>query len=248
MPLEERDELILRDAREDRRVGDLVAVQVEDRQHGAVRLRVQELVRVPAGGQGPGLGLAVTDDAGDEEVGIVERGSVSVRQRVAELAALVDRARSLGRDVTRDASRERELPEELPQAVLVARHVGVDLGIRAFEVGVRDEARASVTRSRDVERAQVPRQDRAVEVRVDEVEPRRRPEVAEEARLDVLGVRAAPAGAGCRAGRFDRPRGSSPRASRRRSAAARRPATASFRLLSAGSGRHRPSLPLDLLA
>ena len=142
---------------------------------------------MPAGGQWPGLGLAVADDAGDEEVGIVERGPVGVRQRVAELPALVDRARSLGRDVAGDASRERELPEELAQAVLVARHVGVHLGIGAFEVGVRDEARASVTRSRDVERAQVPRLDRAVEVRVDEVEARRRPEVPEEARLDVLG-------------------------------------------------------------
>ena len=48
VPLEERDELVLRDPREDRRVRDLVPVQVQDRQDGAVRARVQELVRVPA--------------------------------------------------------------------------------------------------------------------------------------------------------------------------------------------------------
>ena len=50
------------------------------------------------------------------------------------------------RDVTGDAARKRELPEELPQTLLVARHMWVDLGVRAFEVRVRDEARASVTR------------------------------------------------------------------------------------------------------
>src|SRR5207245_10121449 len=60
--LEERDELALGDAREDRGVRDLVAVQVQDRQHGAVRLRVEELVRVPAGCERPGLRLAVADD------------------------------------------------------------------------------------------------------------------------------------------------------------------------------------------
>ena len=53
----------LGDAREDRRVGDLVAVEVQDRQHGAVACRVEELVRVPAGRQRPGLRLAVADDA-----------------------------------------------------------------------------------------------------------------------------------------------------------------------------------------
>ena len=83
-----------RDAREEAGVGDLVAVQVQDRQHRAVARRVEELVRVPAGGERAGLGLAVADDAGDDQVGVVERGAVGVRQRVAELAALVDRARA----------------------------------------------------------------------------------------------------------------------------------------------------------
>jgi len=39
----------------------------------------------------------------------------------------------------------------------------------------------------DVDRVQVARADRAVQVRVDEVEPRDGAEVPEQARLDVLG-------------------------------------------------------------
>jgi hypothetical protein len=46
---------------------------MQDRQHGAVGYRIEELVRVPCGGQRTGLRLAVADDAGDYEIGIVER-------------------------------------------------------------------------------------------------------------------------------------------------------------------------------
>ena len=109
----QRVELFVRDPAQDGRVGDLVAVEVQDRQHRSVPRRVQELVRVPARGERAGLGLAVADHAGDQQVGVVERGAVGVRERVAELAALVDRARRLRRDVARDAAGERELPEQL---------------------------------------------------------------------------------------------------------------------------------------
>ena len=89
-----------------RGVGDLVAVEMQDRQHRAVGRRVEELVRVPARRQRAGLRLAVADDAGDDQIGIVERRAVGVRQRIAQLAALVDRAGRLRRDVARDAARE----------------------------------------------------------------------------------------------------------------------------------------------
>ena len=68
----QRLELVLRDAGEDGRVRDLVAVQVQDRQHCAVGTRVQELVGVPARRERAGLGLAVADDAGNQQVRIVE--------------------------------------------------------------------------------------------------------------------------------------------------------------------------------
>ena len=122
--LHERPKLLLGDSGEDRRTRDLVAVEVEDRQHRAVALGIEELVRMPAGRQRSGLGLTVADDGADEQIGVVERGAVGVRERVPELATLVDRARRLRRDVAGDAARERELAEERPQAGLVRVMLG----------------------------------------------------------------------------------------------------------------------------
>ena len=153
--LEQRAQLVLGDARQHGRVGDLVAVEMQHRQHGAVARRVDELVRVPAGGERPGLRLAVADHAADDQVRVVERGAVGVDERVAELAALVDRARRLGRDVARDAAREGELAEQLVHALGVARDVGVDLGVAALEPGRGDEPGAAVARAGDEHRAQV---------------------------------------------------------------------------------------------
>jgi len=102
-----------------------------------------------------------------------------MRERVPELPALVDRPRRLGRDVARNAAREGELPEELAQTVLIPPDVGIKLAVSAFEVRVRDEAGAAVPRACDVDRTQVARPDRAVQVRVDQVEARCGAEVAE---------------------------------------------------------------------
>jgi hypothetical protein len=43
---------------------------MEDRQHGAVVAGSRNLFAVPARRERPGLGLAVADDAGDEQSGL----------------------------------------------------------------------------------------------------------------------------------------------------------------------------------
>ena len=139
----------LGDPREHGRVGDLVAVQVQDRQHGAVASRVRGTCSSASSPRaGPVSASPSPTTQHDEQVGVVERRAEGVRERVAELAALVDRARRLGRDVARDPARERELAEERPQPVLVLRDVRVELAVRALEVGVGDERRAAVARAR----------------------------------------------------------------------------------------------------
>ena len=178
--LQQRGQLVVADPGEHGRVRDLVAVQVQDRQHRAVARRVEELVCVPAGRERAGLRLAVADDAEHEQVGVVERRSVGVREGVAELAALVDRAGRLRCHMRRDPAGERELPEQPAQTVLVARHLGVDLCVRALEVGVRDRRRAAVAGPDHVDRVQIPVADHPVRMRVDEVQPRRRPPVPEQ--------------------------------------------------------------------
>ena len=111
-----------------------------------------------------------------------------MRKRIAELAAFVDRARSLGRDVAGDAARERELPEQLSDAVFILGDARVELRVATFQIGVGDQTRAAVARADDVDRVEVARLDDPVHVGVDEVEARCRPPVAEKSRLDVPGL------------------------------------------------------------
>ena len=119
-------------AREHGGVGDLVAVQVQDGQDGAVGHRVQELVRMPRRGQRSGLGFAVADDTRGDESGIVEDGAERVAQRVPELAALVDAAWRLRRGVAWNAAGKRELPKQPLQPGFVAGDGRIDLRCRCL--------------------------------------------------------------------------------------------------------------------
>ena len=116
-------QLLVGDPGQDRRLGDLEAVEVEDRQDRAVGDGVEELVGMPGGGQRAGLGLAVADDAGDDQVRVVERRAEGMADRIAQLAALVDRARRLRRDVAGDPAGEGELLEQPLQPGLVLADV-----------------------------------------------------------------------------------------------------------------------------
>ena len=78
------------------------------------------------------------------------------------------------------------MAEEALDAVGVELDVRVDLGVRAFEVGVRDDAGAAVAGTDDVHHVEVALGDDAIEVGVDEVEAGGGAPVAEQARLDVV--------------------------------------------------------------
>ena len=73
---------------------------------------------MPARRQRPGLGLTVADDAGHEEIRVVERRAEGVNERVPQFAALVDRPRHLRSNMTGDATGERELAKELLEPAL----------------------------------------------------------------------------------------------------------------------------------
>ena len=173
------------DAGQHGRVADLVAVQMQDRQHRPVADRVEELGGMPGRGQRPGLGLTVADDAGHDQVRIVEHGAERVAQRVAQFPAFVDRSRSRRRHMAGNASGKRELGEQLLHPGLVLTHVGIDLRIRALEVGVGDQGRAAVAGAGDVEHVQVVLRDDPVEVHVNEVLPRRRSPMADHERFHI---------------------------------------------------------------
>ena len=64
---EQLAELVFRDPRQHGRIRDLVPVQMQDGQHRPIRPRIEEFVRMPAGGQRPCFRLAVADNAEDFE-------------------------------------------------------------------------------------------------------------------------------------------------------------------------------------
>ncbi|GCB44069.1 hypothetical protein SNL152K_1354 [Streptomyces sp. NL15-2K] len=179
-------EFAFRQPGQHRRVGDLVAVQVQDRQDGTVVDGVEELVGVPGRGQRPGLRLAVTDDAGDHQVRAVEGGSVGVREGVAQFAALVDGAGRLGRHMARHAAGEGKLPEQPGHAVGVPGDVRVGLAVRAFQPRVGEHGGPTVARAPDAQGVQVTGLDDTVEMRVHQVQARGGAPVPEQPRFDVL--------------------------------------------------------------
>ena len=89
-------QFLMLDAGEHGRVADLVAVEVQDRQHGSVGDGVEKLVGLPCGRQGARFRFAVADHAGDDQTGIVEHGSEGMAERVPQLATFVNRPGVVG--------------------------------------------------------------------------------------------------------------------------------------------------------
>src|SRR5215469_13949604 len=105
-------QFFMADAGQQSRIVNLVAVQVEDGQNRSIPNWTEELVDVPRGCQWSCLRFTVSNYGCDDQLGIVERSAASVGKHVAQLAAFVNRTRSLRRAVTADAAGERKLLEE----------------------------------------------------------------------------------------------------------------------------------------
>jgi hypothetical protein len=183
---QQRRKLIVADPDQDRRIGDLISVEVQDRQDRTVTNRVEELVRVPGRRERPGLGLTITDHAGDHQVRVVQRGTVGVGQRVPEFAALVDRPGGLRGDVAGNSAGERELGEQPAHARLVARDPRIRLGVGDLQPGVGDQTRAAVAGPGDVDQVLAPGGDDPRQVGVEQVEARGGAPVPEQPGLDLF--------------------------------------------------------------
>jgi hypothetical protein len=82
------------DAGQHRQIGDLQPVEMQVWKNRAVVRGVQKFVGVPTGGQRSSFSLAVADDAGDDQMRIVEGRAISVEQGIPRPGATSDRARS----------------------------------------------------------------------------------------------------------------------------------------------------------
>ena len=181
-------ELVVRDASEERRVVDLVSVEMQDGQHGAIARRVEEFVDVPRRGEGAGFGFAVADNGGNDEFRAVEGRAACVRQDVAEFSAFVNGAGRFGSAVAADSAGEGKLLEKFSQAVEVFALFRIHLGVSAFEVGGAEDAGRAVSRASEEDHVEVVLLDEAIEVHINKGEAGARSPVAEQAILDVLGA------------------------------------------------------------
>ena len=184
--LEQLRELLVAHRLVDRRIRDLEAVDVQDRKHRAGCGGIEELVGVPGAGGRSGLGLAVADDAGSDQVRVVEHRAEGRRECVAELAALVDRPGHDRSQVARKAARPGEAADQLPEPVAVAAQLRLDVLERAVDPEVREVRRCAVTGSGDQEDARAGVEDQPVQPGIHQVETRHRAPVPEQPRLDVL--------------------------------------------------------------
>src|SRR5271166_1228394 len=100
---------------------------------------LREFVAMPAGGQGTGLRFAVAHHHEGYQVRMVVDRPISVRDTVAQFAALVDTARRFRRGMAADAAREGKLLEEALQSHGVFALVRIDF--RAGESGICSEFR-----------------------------------------------------------------------------------------------------------
>src|ERR1700730_3188169 len=128
---------------------------MQDWQHRAIGRRIEKLVGMPRAGQGSGFRLAIADDAGDDEIGIVEHRAERVTERIAQLAALVDRSRALRRCMAGNSSWKRKLNKELPQPGLIRADVWIDLSVGALEISVGHDGRPAVPRAGEVNHVEV---------------------------------------------------------------------------------------------
>ncbi len=161
---QQRHQLFPRDAGRDGGICDLVAIHMEYRQNGPVANRIQELVGVPGSRERTSLGLAIADYDGDDEIGIVERRSISVGKRVAKFAAFVNRAGRLWRAVRADSARKGKLLEELEHARFIAALVRINFGIVTLEITVGERGRRAVTGAGDVNDIKIVLLDEPVEM------------------------------------------------------------------------------------
>ena len=87
---EEARQFVLADAGEYGGVRNLVAVEVQNRQHGAVTHRVEEFVGMPTGRQWARFRFPVAHHARHNQVGVVKCRAIGMRHSVSQFPALVN--------------------------------------------------------------------------------------------------------------------------------------------------------------
>src|SRR5262249_54762894 len=90
------------------------------------------------------------------------------------------------RRVARNAARKRKLLEQALQPGFCLRNLAVDFAVGSFEIGVRYEGGAAVSRPRNENHVQFVLLDQPIQENIDEIKSRSRSPMAEKPWLDVF--------------------------------------------------------------
>src|SRR5919202_3084211 len=129
---------LMTNSRQDCRVSNLVAIEVQDRQYCTIPYGVEELIGVPSCSEGTSFSFPISYDTANYQVRVIKGSPVSMRNRITQFTTFMDRARSFRGDVARNSTREGELLEQLLHPTGVLGNVGVVLAVGTFQVDVSD--------------------------------------------------------------------------------------------------------------
>src|SRR5579859_6809989 len=158
---------------------------MQDGQYCAIGGRIEKFVGMPRGRQRSGLRLTIADYASDDQLRIIKDRSKRVTERIAQFAALVDRARALRGGVAGNSSGKGKLKKKLPQTALILADVWIDLAVSALKISVAYDRRPAVAGTGDVDHVEIVFFDDPVQVRVNEILSRGRAPMSEQHVLHV---------------------------------------------------------------
>src|ERR1700730_4515597 len=141
---------------------------------------------MPTGGQRPCLRFAVAHNATDQQIWIVERCAVGMRNRVSQLAALVNRTGSFRSHMAGNSTRERKLLKQFSQSILVLRNTWIDFAVSPFQISVSNEPGTSMAGSCHIHHVEIMRLDQSIQMHVDEIQSGRSTPMTQKPRLYVL--------------------------------------------------------------
>ena len=119
---------------------------------------------MPAGSQCSRFSLPIAYHTGNQQVWIVENGTVSMYQRITQFTAFMDGTGRFRRDMTGYSSGKRKLFEQLFHTRFVRGNIGVDFAVGSFQIGIGHQAWSTVSWACNVDDVQVVLFDDAVEV------------------------------------------------------------------------------------
>src|ERR1051325_5553366 len=127
---------------------------------------------MPTCGTWTGFGFAISHNTTDQQIWIIESRTVGMQERIAELSTFVNGAGGFRRCVAGDPAGPGELRKQALHSLGILSNSRIKLGVGTFEVGMGDNAGSSMTRTGDKNDIEVLGLDQAIDVRIDEIQPR----------------------------------------------------------------------------